>query len=82
MSCLRCPARTKAPCSGARKASAAGAAAGTNHPLRQGSVTNALDPKAPIIFRSLLPRFVPAGGQAMSALTALGRVLPSEPSLR
>ncbi|MER5534107.1 hypothetical protein [Streptomyces mirabilis] len=167
MSCLRCPARTKAPCSGARKASAAGAerspvrwtteivrrgspgpgnrgpagatavpaaisvttalsgrlAGGSRDqpparalrllggacvlrtrrtdagrgpgdrsetepmssgtcPLRQGCVTHALDPKAPITFLSLLPRFVPAGGQAMSALTALGRVLLSEPSLR
>lgn len=30
-------------------------------PLRQGFVTNALNPKAPITFLSLLPQFVPAG---------------------
>jgi hypothetical protein len=41
-----------------------------------------VDPKAPITFPSRLPRFVPVGGQAMSALTVLGPVLLSEPSLR
>lgn len=60
----------------------AGAAAGTNRPLRQGSNAHALDPKAPITFLSLLPRFVPEGNRAMSALTVLGRVLLSEPSPR
>lgn len=59
-----------------------GAAAGTNRPLRQGSNAHALDPKAPITFLSLLPRFVPEGNRAMSALTVLGRVLLSEPSPR
>lgn len=34
-------------------------------PLRQGFVTNALNPKAPITFLSLLPQFVPAGSPAM-----------------
>ncbi|MEU9167982.1 LysE family translocator [Streptomyces sp. NPDC048420] len=34
-------------------------------PLRQGFVTNALNPKAPITFLSLLPQFVPAGGSAL-----------------
>ncbi|WP_257039508.1 MULTISPECIES: hypothetical protein [unclassified Streptomyces] len=59
-----------------------GAAGGINRPLRQGSNTHALDPKAPITFLSLLPRFVPEGNRAMSALTVLGRVLLSEPSPR
>ncbi|MER5668744.1 hypothetical protein [Streptomyces mirabilis] len=56
-------------------------ASGTR-PLRQGSVTHALDPKAPITFLGRLPRFVPAGSQAMSTLTVLGPVLLSEPPLR
>ncbi|MGQ4382484.1 LysE family translocator [Streptomyces sp. SAS_270] len=34
-------------------------------PLRQGFVTNALNPKAPITFLSLLPQFVPAGSPAL-----------------
>ena len=37
----------------------------TARPLRQGFVTNALNPKAPITFLSLLPRFVPAGSPAL-----------------
>ncbi|MFK4104089.1 LysE family translocator, partial [Streptomyces sp. NPDC019531] len=44
-----------------------------DRPLRQGFVTNALNPKAPITFLSLLPQFVPAGDSAMprTALLAL-----------
>ncbi|GGU96452.1 lysine transporter LysE [Streptomyces albospinus] len=33
--------------------------------LRQGFLTNALNPKAPVLFLSLLPQFVPAGAPAL-----------------
>ncbi|WP_406482522.1 LysE family translocator [Streptomyces platensis] len=33
--------------------------------LRQGFLTNALNPKAPVLFLSLLPQFVPAGEPAL-----------------
>ncbi|MEN8654231.1 LysE family translocator [Streptomyces sp. 21So2-11] len=34
---------------------------GVGRSLRQGFLTNALNPKAPVLFLSLLPQFVPAG---------------------
>jgi threonine/homoserine/homoserine lactone efflux protein len=55
LSRLRRP-RTEAPRAGAGSAA---------RPLRQGFVTNALNPKAPITFLSLLPQFVPAGAPAL-----------------
>ncbi|BCK66508.1 hypothetical protein Srufu_004610 [Streptomyces libani subsp. rufus] len=42
---------------------AAAGAAGRS--LRQGFLTNALNPKAPVLFLSLLPQFVPAGEPAL-----------------
>lgn len=39
---------------------AAVAAPGVGRSLRQGFLTNALNPKAPVLFLSLLPQFVPA----------------------
>lgn len=50
----------------------AGAAA---RPLRQGFVTNALNPKAPITFLSLLPQFVPAGGSALPRTLLLALIV-------
>ena len=44
-------------------------------PLRQGFVTNALNPKAPITFLSLLPQFVPAGSPAMPRTLLLALII-------
>lgn len=38
---------------------------GTTQSLRQGFLTNALNLKAPVLFLSLLPQFVPAGAPAL-----------------
>ncbi|MFF8784681.1 LysE family translocator [Streptomyces sp. NPDC015125] len=38
---------------------------GAAQSLRQGFLTNALNPKAPVLFLSLLPQFVPAGAPAL-----------------
>ncbi|MEV5122563.1 LysE family translocator [Streptomyces decoyicus] len=50
-----------APADGTRPA----ALLGTTQSLRQGFLTNALNPKAPVLFLSLLPQFVPAGQPAL-----------------
>jgi len=44
-------------------------------PLRQGFVTNALNPKAPITFLSLLPQFVPAGAPALPRTLLLALIV-------
>ncbi|MHA5050680.1 LysE family translocator [Streptomyces sp. SD15] len=44
-------------------------------PLRQGFVTNALNPKAPITFLSLLPQFVPVGSPAMPRTLLLALIV-------
>jgi threonine/homoserine/homoserine lactone efflux protein len=44
-------------------------------PLRQGFVTNALNPKAPITFLSLLPQFVPAGSSALPRTLSLALIV-------
>ncbi|TJZ59280.1 LysE family translocator [Streptomyces piniterrae] len=41
------------------------ARSGIAQSLRQGFLTNALNPKAPVLFLSLLPQFVPAGQPAL-----------------
>jgi threonine/homoserine/homoserine lactone efflux protein len=48
---------------------------GAARPLRQGFVTNALNPKAPITFLSLLPQFVPAGGSALPRTLLLALIV-------
>ncbi|TXC93942.1 LysE family transporter [Streptomyces sp. ISID311] len=67
---VRRPAATADPTAGP----AAGAPAGGGHPaallgtaqsLRQGFLANVLNPKAPVLFLSLLPQFVPAGQPAL-----------------
>jgi threonine/homoserine/homoserine lactone efflux protein len=44
-------------------------------PLRQGFVTNALNPKVPITFLSLLPQFVPAGTPALPRTLLLALIV-------
>ncbi|NEC88287.1 LysE family translocator [Streptomyces sp. SID12501] len=44
-------------------------------PWRQGFVTNALNPKAPITFLSLLPQFVPAGSPALPRTLLLALII-------
>jgi threonine/homoserine/homoserine lactone efflux protein len=44
-------------------------------PLRQGFVTNALNPKAPITFLSLMPQFVPAGAPALPRTLVLALIV-------
>ncbi|MFJ6834034.1 LysE family translocator [Streptomyces sp. NPDC091209] len=53
----------------------AGAAGPGARPLRQGFVTNALNPKAPVTFLSLLPQFVPAGSPAMPRTLLLALIV-------
>lgn len=43
--------------------------------LRQGFLTNALNPKAPITFLSVLPQFVPAGTPAMPRTLLLASII-------
>ncbi|WP_328869789.1 LysE family translocator [Streptomyces sp. NBC_00287] len=50
-------------------------AATAARPLRQGFVTNALNPKAPITFLSLLPQFVPAGAPALPRTLLLALIV-------
>ncbi|MET7983582.1 LysE family translocator [Streptomyces sp. NPDC005281] len=58
-----------------RRAATTRRAAGRARPLRQGFVTNALNPKAPITFLSLLPQFVPAGTPAMPRTLLLALIV-------
>lgn len=43
--------------------------------LRQGFLTNALNPKAPVTFLSVLPQFVPAGTPAMPRTLLLASII-------
>ncbi|MET9679998.1 LysE family translocator [Streptomyces coeruleorubidus] len=52
-----------------------GANSSAARPLRQGFVTNALNPKAPITFLSLLPQFVPAGSPALPRTLLLALIV-------
>ena len=52
-----------------------GTAVSGNRALRQGFVTNALNPKAPITFLSLLPQFVPDGSPAMPRTLLLALIV-------
>lgn len=45
------------------------------HPLRQGFMTNALNPKVSLTFLSLLPQFVPAGGSALPRTLLLALIV-------
>ncbi|MFG2832924.1 LysE family translocator [Streptomyces sp. NPDC048434] len=57
--------RTAGPAAGAPADGRPAALLGTVQSLRQGFLTNALNPKAPVLFLSLLPQFVPAGQPAL-----------------
>ncbi|MGW9076160.1 LysE family translocator [Streptomyces kronopolitis] len=48
---------------------------GTARSLRQGFLANALNPKAPVLFLSLLPQFVPAGQPALPRTLLLAAVV-------
>ncbi|MFJ9472930.1 LysE family translocator [Streptomyces caniferus] len=48
---------------------------GTAQGLRQGFLTNALNPKAPVLFLSLLPQFVPAGAPALPRTLLLATMI-------
>lgn len=51
------------------------AARGTGRALRQGFLTNALNPKAPVLFLSLLPQFVPAGAALLPRTLLLAAIV-------
>ncbi|MEU5539693.1 LysE family transporter, partial [Streptomyces sp. NPDC020362] len=51
------------------------AAPSAAHPLRQGFVTNVLNPKASLTFLSLLPQFVPSGGSALPRTLLLALIV-------
>ncbi len=51
------------------------AARGVGRSLRQGFLTNALNPKAPVLFLSLLPQFVPADQQPLPRTLLLATVV-------
>ncbi|MBD0843632.1 LysE family translocator [Streptomyces sp. TRM68416] len=57
------------------RATASGEDPPATRPLRQGFVTNALNPKAPITFLSLLPQFVPAGAPALPRTLLLALIV-------
>ncbi|MGW7488156.1 LysE family translocator [Streptomyces sp. NPDC054786] len=57
--------RTSGPAVGTPADGRPAALLGTVQSLRQGFLTNALNPKAPVLFLSLLPQFVPAGQPAL-----------------
>lgn len=48
---------------------------GTRSALRQGFLTNALNPKAPVLFLSLLPQFVPAGAAPLPRTLLLAAIV-------
>ncbi|MEU8698303.1 LysE family translocator [Streptomyces sp. NPDC048680] len=48
---------------------------GTRRALRQGFLTNALNPKAPVLFLSLLPQFVPAGTDPLPRTLLLAAIV-------
>ena len=52
-----------------------GASTGLGRSLRQGFLTNALNPKAPVLFLSLLPQFVPAGQPPLPRTLLLASVV-------
>ncbi len=54
---------------------AAEAALGVRRGLRQGFLTNVLNPKAPVLFLSLLPQFVPQGAPVLPRTLLLATIV-------
>ncbi|MCM2415498.1 LysE family translocator [Streptomyces sp. RKAG290] len=59
----------------AERVDAPEAATGSRRALRQGFLTNALNPKAPVLFLSLLPQFVPAGAAPLPRTLLLAAIV-------
>ncbi|MEV7404844.1 LysE family translocator [Streptomyces sp. NPDC091267] len=68
-------ARRHAPEGAAERVDAPEAATGSRRALRQGFLTNALNPKAPVLFLSLLPQFVPAGAAPLPRTLLLAAIV-------
>lgn len=80
ISALRAARRRPGQAAGAGEAAAgqdggAHATNGTRRALRQGFLTNALNPKAPVLFLSLLPQFVPAGAAPLPRTLLLAAIV-------
>lgn len=82
VSALRSARRRKGRANGAEAATdhpdgveSAEAVIGTRRALRQGFLTNALNPKAPVLFLSLLPQFVPAGAAPLPRTLLLAAIV-------
>ncbi|MBT2400421.1 LysE family translocator [Streptomyces sp. ISL-100] len=69
---LRSALRRPAP---QRNGTGAAAARGVGRSLRQGFLTNALNPKAPVLFLSLLPQFVPGEQQPLPRTLLLAAIV-------
>lgn len=63
------------PDAGAGERDGGRATKGTGRALRQGFLTNALNPKAPVLFLSLLPQFVPAGAAPLPRTLLLAAIV-------
>ncbi|MFD3610094.1 LysE family translocator [Streptomyces atroolivaceus] len=61
--------------SGSEEEVTGGTPAGPGRALRQGFLTNALNPKAPVLFLSLLPQFVPDGAAPLPRTLLLASVV-------
>ncbi|MGW2652525.1 LysE family translocator [Streptomyces sp. NPDC001478] len=68
---LRRPARDAAPA----PVPEGSAVRGAGRALRQGFLTNALNPKAPVLFLSLLPQFVPEGAAPLPRTLLLAAIV-------
>ncbi|MFF1921118.1 LysE family translocator [Streptomyces sp. NPDC058221] len=71
----RRPGRAEAAEAAAGQDDGADATHGTRRALRQGFLTNALNPKAPVLFLSLLPQFVPAGAAPLPRTLLLAAIV-------
>ncbi|MEV0577313.1 LysE family translocator [Streptomyces sp. RTGN2] len=67
--------RRPEPGSGPDEETGARATKGTGQALRQGFLTNALNPKAPVLFLSLLPQFVPDGAAPLPRTLLLAAIV-------
>ncbi|MEU8706940.1 LysE family translocator [Streptomyces sp. NPDC048565] len=72
---MRRRARRATAGAGAEEQAAIRALPGLGRSLRQGFLTNALNPKAPVLFLSLLPQFVPAGEPPLPRTVLLASVV-------